>query len=71
MEYLLKPTHSPTHRFAFIGVPHDAATSLGNPGGRFGPQALRDALRGVFSWRLQNGCLADIDTGIIDTLIAS
>ena len=66
MEYLLKPTHSPAHRFAFIGVPHDAATSLGNPGGRFGPQALRDALRGVFSWRLQNGCLADIDTGIID-----
>ncbi len=66
MDYLLKPARAPEHRFAFIGVPHDAATSLGNPGGRFGPQALREALRGVFSWRLQNGRLADIDAGVID-----
>lgn len=66
MAHLLEPTRVPEHRFAFIGVPHDAATSLGNPGGRFGPQALREALRGVFSWRLQNGRLADIDAGVID-----
>ncbi|HNP71948.1 MAG TPA: arginase family protein [Kouleothrix sp.] len=66
MAHLLEPTRAPEHRFAFIGVPHDAATSLGNPGGRFGPQALREALRGVFSWRLQNGRLADIDAGVID-----
>lgn len=66
MSYLLEPARPPEHRFAFIGVPHDAATSLGNPGGRFGPQALREALRGVFSWRLQNGRLADIDAGVID-----
>ncbi|MEO7909414.1 MAG: hypothetical protein ABIV47_07160, partial [Roseiflexaceae bacterium] len=39
---------------------------LGNPGGRFGPQALREALRGVFDWRLQAGRLADQDTGIVD-----
>ena len=64
--YLLKPTQPAVHRFAYIGVPHDAATSLGNPGGRFGPQALRDALRGVFEWRLQAGRLADQDTGIVD-----
>ncbi len=64
--YLLKPHTSPQHRFAYIGVPHDAATSLGNPGARFGPSALREALKGVFDWRLQNGRLADIDRGIID-----
>ena len=64
--YLLAPTQPAAHRFAYIGVPHDAATSLGNPGGRFGPQALREALRGVFDWRLQNGRLADQDTGIVD-----
>src|SRR5688572_32628480 len=64
--YLLKPTQPAAHRFAYIGVPHDAATSLGNPGGRFGPQALREALRGVFDWRLQAGRLADQDSGIVD-----
>lgn len=64
--YLLKPKRLPEHRFAYIGVPHDAATSLGNPGGRFGPQALREALQGVLDWRLQDGRLAHIDRGIID-----
>ncbi len=65
-KYLLRPTRSPQHRFAYIGVPHDAATSLGNPGARFGPGALREALQGVFDWRLQDARLADIDRGIID-----
>ncbi|UCC89460.1 MAG: arginase family protein [Anaerolineales bacterium] len=64
--YLLRPKRSPQHRYAYIGVPHDAATSLGNPGARFAPQALREALRGVFDWRLQDGQLADIDRGVID-----
>ena len=64
--YLLKPTRPAEHRYAYVGVPHDAATSLGNPGGRLGPQALREALRGVFEWRLQNGQLADVDRGIVD-----
>ena len=45
--YLLKARKSPQHRFAYIGVPHDAATSLGNPGARFGPGALREALKGT------------------------
>ena len=66
MGYLLKPAQPATQRYAYIGVPHDAATSLGNPGARFGPQALREALKGVFSWRLQNGRLADIDAGVVD-----
>jgi agmatinase len=64
--YLLEARKPPQHRFAFIGVPHDAATSLGNPGARFGPSALREALKGVFEWRLQEGRLADIERGIID-----
>jgi formiminoglutamase/agmatinase len=66
MDYLLRPTQPAIQRYAYIGVPHDAATSLGNPGARFGPQALREALKGVFSWRLQAGRLADIDAGVID-----
>jgi formiminoglutamase/agmatinase len=64
--HLLKPAAPPAQRYAFVGVPHDAATSLGNPGGRFGPQALREALLGVFDWRLQNGRLADQDAGVVD-----
>jgi agmatinase len=64
--YLLKPKQPPKYRFAYIGVPHDAATSLGNPGARFGPQALREALQGIFDWRLEDGQLVDIDKGIID-----
>jgi agmatinase len=64
--YLLRSVAAPAHRFAFVGVPHDAATSLGNPGGRFGPQALREALLGVFGWRLQDGKLADQDEGMVD-----
>ena len=65
-QYLLRSKREPRHRFAYIGVPHDAATSLGNPGARFGPQALREALQGVFDWRLQDGRLAHIDRGLID-----
>jgi formiminoglutamase/agmatinase len=64
--YLLKASKSAQHRYAYIGIPHNAATSLGNPGARFGPGALRDALKGVFDWRLQDGRLADIDRGVID-----
>lgn len=64
--HLLKPRREPLQRYAFIGVPHDAATSLGNPGARFAPQALREALKGVFDWRLHDGRLADHDAGIID-----
>lgn len=65
-QFLLRSKSKPRHRFAYIGVPHDAATSLGNPGARFGPQATREALRGVFDWRLQDGRLAHIDRGLID-----
>jgi agmatinase len=68
--YLLKARKSPQHLYAYIGVPHDAATSLGNPGARFGPGALRDALKGFFDWRLQDSRLADIERGVVIDLSA-
>jgi formiminoglutamase/agmatinase len=64
--YLLQPQQPPKHRFAYIGIPHDAATSLGNPGARFAPASLRDSLRGIFTWRLRDGKLADTERGLID-----
>jgi formiminoglutamase/agmatinase len=66
VNYLLKPAQPPKHRFAYIGIPHDAATSLGNPGARFAPQSLRESLGGVFVWRLRDGKLAHTESGIID-----
>src|SRR5262245_65185686 len=65
-KYLLEPKQTPRHRYAYIGVPHDAATTLGNPGGRFGPQALREALQGALNKRLQGGRMAHADRGILD-----
>ena len=65
-KYLLKPKKKAKYRFAYIGVPHNSATSLGNPGARNGPQALREALLGIFEWRMQDFHLADIDGGPID-----
>jgi agmatinase len=65
-QYLLRPGQTPQFRFAYIGVPHDAATSLGNPGARFAPQALREALQGNFNKRLQKGLMAHADRGILD-----
>jgi agmatinase len=64
--YLLQAKQPPAHRFAYIGIPHDSATSIGNPGARFAPAALREAIRGVFEWRLRDGKLADVDAGIVD-----
>jgi formiminoglutamase/agmatinase len=65
-DYLLRPRLESEYRFGFIGVAHDAATTLGNPGARFAPAALRQALKGIFDWRLNNHRLADIETGVID-----
>lgn len=66
MDFLLKPRTTPQQRYAYIGIPHDAATSLGNPGARFAPDSLRGSLRSVFEWRLREGKLADMDEGIVD-----
>ncbi|MEX2029378.1 MAG: arginase family protein [Anaerolineales bacterium] len=66
VSHLLRPRRDPTHRFMYVGVPLDAATTLGNPGARNGPPALREAMRSVFEWRLREGRLADLDFGILD-----
>jgi len=65
-DYLLRPRLESEHRFGFIGVAHHATTTLGNPGARFAPAGLRQALKGVFDWRLNNNMLADIEMGVID-----
>ncbi len=64
--HLLRPEGAVTHRFAYLGVPHDAATSLGNPGARFAPAALRQAIKNTLAWRLQDGRMARFDRGIIN-----
>lgn len=68
--YILQARHTPTHRFGYVGIPHDAATTLGNPGGRFGPQALREAFRSSLVKRLHEGRFADLDLGRIIDLSA-
>ena len=66
MTDLLRAAVPPHDRYGFVGVPWDAATTLGYPGARYAPPAVRDALRGVFDWRLRDGQLADADDGIVD-----
>ncbi len=61
--YLLQARAEPTHRFAYIGVPYDAATTLANPGGRFGPAALREQIKAYFYKRLVAGKMVDMDRG--------
>jgi agmatinase len=69
-DYLLQPRVTLKHRFAFIGIPYDSATTLGNPGARFGPAALREQLGAYFSKRLTEGKLVDLDRGEIVDLSA-
>ena len=61
--HLLSPRTPANHRFALIGVPYDSATTLGNPGGRYGPAALREQLTAYFSKRITDGVLVDMDRG--------
>jgi agmatinase len=58
---LLQARRRAAHRFGYLGIPHDAATSLGNPGARFGPNALREMFRASLVKRLSDGKLADLD----------
>ncbi len=40
--YLFKARVSAQQLYAFIGIPHDSATSLGNPGARFAARLMLD-----------------------------
>lgn len=53
-------------RFGLLGVPHDAATTIGNPGGRYGPGALREMLVDWFGRRVRDGRIADFRRGVLD-----
>jgi formiminoglutamase/agmatinase len=57
---------SPTHRFALLGIPWDMPTALSYPGGRYGPQALREALTKILGARVEEGRIADVYEGIVD-----
>lgn len=63
---LLAPRTAAQHRFGLLGVPHDAATTLGYPGARYAPEAVRTMLRNVFDMRLDAGRIASVDFGVID-----
>ncbi len=53
----------PRIKFGFLGVPYDAATSIANPGARFGPAALREQFALLLAKRVVNGQVVDMDTG--------
>ncbi len=53
----------PKIKFGYLGVPYDAATSIGNPGARFGPAALREQFRALLAKRVVDGQVVDMDRG--------
>lgn len=55
---------SPDQAFAFIGFPWDMGASLGRPGARYAPNAIREAC----TWntnRIQDGKLWDLETNTV------
>lgn len=53
----------PKIKFGYLGVPYDAATSIANPGARFGPAALRDQFKVLLAKRVVDGQVVDMDRG--------
>lgn len=60
---LLAPLQEPRVKFAFLGVPYDAATSIANPGARFAPTALREQFKTLLAKRVVDGQVVDMDRG--------
>ncbi len=69
-EILLKPQAEPKIKFAYLGVPYDASTSIGNPGARFGPAALREQFKLLLAKRVVDGQVVDMDRGELVDLSA-
>jgi agmatinase len=67
---LLQSRVEPKIKFGYLGVPYDAATSIANPGGRFGPAALREQFKLLLSKRVVDGQVVDMDKGEIVDLSA-
>jgi agmatinase len=63
---MLAARETPQQRYGLLGVPHDAATTIGNPGARFAPAVLREMLGDWLGRRVRDGRLADVDEGVID-----
>lgn len=62
-ELILPARNGPVLKFAYLGVPYDAATTIANPGARFGPAALREQFKLLLAKRLMDGVVADMDRG--------
>jgi formiminoglutamase/agmatinase len=60
---LLQALTDPKIKFGYLGVPYDAATSIANPGARFGPAALREQFQVLLAKRVTDGQVVDMDRG--------
>ncbi|HEY4428002.1 MAG TPA: arginase family protein [Solirubrobacteraceae bacterium] len=63
---LLAARGRPRERYGLLGVPYDAATTIGNPGARYAPGVLREMLGDWIGRRVRDSALADLDLGLID-----
>ncbi len=64
-ESILHSLSKPRIKFGYLGVPYDAATSIANPGARFGPAALREQFKLLLAKRVVDGQVVDMDRGEI------
>lgn len=69
-DQLLRPRVEPKIRFGYLGVPYDAATSIANPGARYGPAALREQFKLLLAKRVVDGKVIDMDRGEVVDLSA-
>lgn len=67
---LLQARREPIIKFAYLGIPYDAATSIANPGARFGPSALREQFQVLLAKRVIDGQVVDMDRGEVVDLSA-
>lgn len=67
---LLQSLSEPKVKFGYLGVPYDAATSIANPGARFGPAALREQFKLLLAKRVVDGQVVDMDRGEVVDLSA-
>jgi len=50
------------NKYAIIGFPWDMGASLGRPGARYAPKAVRDSLKWIVN-RIKNGKVFDVESG--------
>ena len=52
---------NPGRKYAIIGFPWDMGASLGRPGARYAPKAIRDSLKWILN-RIKNGKVFDVES---------